>query len=400
MNVTAIDFILVAAASILAVPVAIFTLEVVVSVVLPQHDRFAKLRRETAHRVAVLIPAHNESTGLLPTLEDIKSQLRVSDRTVVVADNCIDDTATVAASAGCEVVERSDPARKGKGYALARGLQHLRSDPSDVVIVVDADCRLPAGTIERLTAACLIAGRPVQANYVMIAPADAPIGLRVAEFAHLVKDTVRPLGLRAIGLPCQLMGTGMAFPWSVISSAELASGLLVEDLKLGLDLARAGYPPQFCPSANLTSEFPTSAEGIQSQRTRWERGHIGMILLYAPRLIVAALLRGNLPLLALSLDVAVPPIILLGTLVMVMLVLAGMMISLGVSSTALIISIANTIGLSAGIFLAWLKYGQQSLPARSILSTFRYVLSKIPLYKKILSSKSSSQWIRTDRKKL
>ena len=90
----------------------------------------------------------------------------------------------------------------------------------------------------------------MQALNLQIAPrTNSPIDFRVAEFAFRVKNWVRPLGLRALNLPCQLMGTGMAFPWAVIRSANLASGLAVEDLKLGLDLARAGHPPLFCPSA-------------------------------------------------------------------------------------------------------------------------------------------------------
>jgi hypothetical protein len=89
--------------------------------------------------------------------------------------------------------------------------------------------------------------RPVQSLYLMTAPCESAINHQVAEFAWRLKNQVRPLGLRALGLPCQLMGTGMAFPWDIIRSAELASGFIVEDLKLGLDLADAGHPPVFCP---------------------------------------------------------------------------------------------------------------------------------------------------------
>src|SRR5579871_1532823 len=308
---TAANSLLLCVAILLAVPVLVFFVEIVAGCVLQQRDRFAHLDGETAHRVAVLIPAHNESAGLLPTLADVKTQLRNTDRIVVVADNCTDDTSTVAAGAGSEVVERKEPGKMGKGFAIARGLQYLAADPPDILIVIDADCRLAHDTLDKLAAACAFSGRPVQGNYIMAAPANAPIGMRVAEFAHLVKDTVRPLGLKALGLPCQLMGTGMAFPWKVIRSVDVASGLLVEDLKLGLDLALAGYPPEFCPSATLMSEFPSSSQGIQSQRLRWERGHLGMILLFAPRLILISIMRGNTALLAQSLDAAVPPVILL-----------------------------------------------------------------------------------------
>ena len=46
-----------------------------------------------AARIAALVPAHNESTHLLPTIACLRSQLGPDDRLLVVADNCDDDTA-------------------------------------------------------------------------------------------------------------------------------------------------------------------------------------------------------------------------------------------------------------------------------------------------------------------
>jgi len=45
----------------------------------------------------------------------------------------------------------------------------------------------------------------------------------------MVKNRVRPRGLRDwAALPAD--GTGMAFPWSVIASAKLASGISLKDM--------------------------------------------------------------------------------------------------------------------------------------------------------------------------
>jgi cellulose synthase/poly-beta-1,6-N-acetylglucosamine synthase-like glycosyltransferase len=192
------------------------------------------------------------------------------------------------------------------------------------------------------------------------------------------------------------MGTGMAFPWDVISSAHLASGSIVEDLKLGLDLALAGNPPIFCPFPGVISDFPLTVGGIQSQRLRWEQGHIGVIVTIVPRLIFLAIVRADLNLLALVLDTAVPPLSLLGMLVMVMSVVAGMATLLGISSAAIFVSSMSCMGLIGGVFLAWLKYGRDILPPGSILMIVSYVCGKIPLYLRILSR--NSQWTRTDRK--
>lgn len=394
-----ISYLLVFVALLLAVPVALFFVEIVAAIALPKRSLPVSQGNDLRQRVAVLVPAHNESSGLLPTLADIKAQIRMTDRLVVVADNCSDDTAAVAAAAGAEVVERNEPARRGKGYALARGLDYLRTDTPDIVIVIDADCRLSDGTIDRLAMTCAATQMPVQALDLMRSPNESSINFKVAEFAWRVKNWLRPLGLRALRLPCQLMGTGMAFPWNLIDSVDLASGLIVEDLKLGLDLALAGHPPVFCPSAKVTSVFPSSLAGVQSQRLRWEQGHIGLILMAAPRLIFSAIARGNLGLLALALDLTIPPLSLLATLAMAALAIAGLAAVLGFSSTALLVSTVNLVGLVVAVFLSWLKSGRDILPPAAILLVIPYMIGKLPIYRQMLSRKSGSQWTRTDRRK-
>lgn len=387
-------------ACILAIPVAVFLVEVVAAILRPQRDSWALSRDATRPRVVVLVPAHNESAGLPRTLGDIKQQMQTADRMLVVADNCTDDTAAVAATAGAEVVIRNDPDRKGKGYALACGVRHLSAAPPEIVIILDADCRLANAAIDQLVAACVMTRKPIQGLDLMTVQADSPINLRVAEFAWRVKNWVRPLGLKALRLPCQLMGTGMAFPWDVLRAANLASGSIVEDLKLGLDLALAGNSPMFCPSARVTSEFPSSAEGIRSQRLRWEEGHIRLIFMEAPHLILAGITRANCGLLALALDMAVPPLSLLGILTTITLLVCSLAAWLGLSSLAMLISATTLVAFTIGVCISWLNYGRDILPLRSIVLIGPYLITKISMYCKVLLGKSRAQWIRTDRGKL
>jgi cellulose synthase/poly-beta-1,6-N-acetylglucosamine synthase-like glycosyltransferase len=378
--------------------ITVFAAEVVAGVTLGQRTASTRASRISPGRVAVLVPAHNESAGLRATLADIKAQLRTGDRVLVVADNCTDDTAAVAAAAGAEVVQRQDCEKVGKGYALDYGLRHLGGDPPDIVLIIDADCRLAAGAIDELAAACAMSGRPVQALYLMTAPQEARVNYQVAEFAWRVKNWVRPLGLRALNLPCQLAGTGMAFPWDVIRSADLANGWIVEDLKLGLDLAVAGHPPLFCPSARVTSEFAPSAKGADIQRSRWEQGHVAMTLKAAPRLICTAVMHRNVELLALALDLAVPPLSLLCMLNAGLFVVAAVAAGIGFSDTPLLISAASLFGLALAVSLCWFTYGRDILPFRAIVLIPGYVARKLPLYGRILSGRTATRWVRTDRK--
>src|ERR1700689_5362587 len=81
-----------------------------------------------------------------------------------------------------------------------------------------------------------------------------------------------------------------------------------------MELARTGSPPLFCPEAVLTSTFTATVEASQSQRTRWEHGHIDVILSDAPRLLATGVLNMDLKIIAMALDLGVPPLALLSLL--------------------------------------------------------------------------------------
>lgn len=396
---TLVSCLLVIVASLLATSVMVFFLEIVAAMALPQWQLPVRANRGVRQRIAVLVPAHNESSGLLPTLADIKSQLLPGDRLLVVADNCLDDTAAVARRDGAEVVERNDPAKRGKGYALDWGIQHLSAAPPEIVIIVDADCRLADGAIDSLAFTCATTGRPVQALYLMIAPVDSQINHQVAEFTWRVKNWLRPLGLRALKLPCQLMGTGMAFPWGVLHAADLGNAQIVEDLKLGLDLTLAGHPPVFCPSARVTSEFASSVKGAGSQRKRWEQGHLDTILRTAPRLLAIAIARRDYNLLAIALDLAVPPLSLLGMLVLGIFGFSLLYAVSGHSTAALVVSTADLLAFMIAALLAWQKCGRDVVPFGAILLIPSYAFGKLKIYHQLILGKIDSQWTRTDRTK-
>ncbi|HET8932598.1 MAG TPA: glycosyltransferase family 2 protein, partial [Polyangiales bacterium] len=144
-------------------------------------------RVEPPPRIAVLMPAHNEGVGIEKTIQALSHQLNATTQLYVVADNCTDNTAELAAKSGAQVIERTDPDRRGKGYALAYGLDHLAQDPPSVVIILDADCELTEGGLTALAHDALRSDAPVQADYVLLPnPNPSPRSV-VSALAFLVK---------------------------------------------------------------------------------------------------------------------------------------------------------------------------------------------------------------------
>jgi cellulose synthase/poly-beta-1,6-N-acetylglucosamine synthase-like glycosyltransferase len=347
-------------------------------------------------RIVALVPAHNERLGIRNTIESVRAQLRPGDAVLVVADNCSDDTATVARSLGATCIERHDADRRGKGYALAFGVDHLRQDPPALVFMCDADCVVAPGSIDRLAQTCLQVQRPVQALDLMKARPGASLAQRFNEFAWRVKNQVRPLGAMAMGAPCQLMGTGMMFEWRWISTVPLASGHLAEDMQMGVNLALRGAWPQFEPRALVTSLFPLTDDAAQGQKKRWEHGHLATLRGAVPKLIWQGLLRGKPTLVAMGLDLTIPPLALLLTL---MVGLAAVDLGIGWWFDTWI-PLALALGLMAlfGVALvkAWWQFGQGTLTGRELAMAPWLALRKIPLYVGYLV-KGKTSWTRARR---
>lgn len=346
--------------------------------------------------IAVLIPAHNESSGIIATLNSIKPQLKTTDRLLVVADNCSDDTADLALANGAEVIERHDLDHRGKGFALDFGIRHLAKNPLEVVVIVDADCLVEANGLNRIAAYAMHHGRPVQALYLMYAKSKN-LKSKVAEFAWCVKNLVRPLGYAKLGLPCLLMGTGMAFPWNTISKADLANSNIVEDMKLGIDLSIAGSPPIFYANTKVTSDFPVASEVQSGQRTRWEHGHLAMILSEAPKLFSQGIIKGNKNLLAMAFELSVPPLALLVMLLFGYAAVTGMtLIIYDVGQFAFQVTLASFALLSVAIVMAWLGWGRDIISFSALLLVPVYVVSKAPNYIKFIFKRQKA-WNKTER---
>lgn len=370
-----LDGLLVLVAVLVLVPMLVLVAECLAAL-LPEHRQAPPSHRP---RCAVLIPAHNEKLVIDRTVSLLRPQLQPGDQLLVVADNCEDETANLARAAGATVVERTDPDRRSKGYALDFGIRELKKTPPDVVVIVDADCQVHEGALDRLIREAA-AGRTVQAVYLLNEPAEAGNKERLSAFAFKFKNLVRPLGLNRLGFPCLLTGTGMAFPWPVLRGAALASGNIVEDMQLGVDLAASGHPPQLCPEALVSGELPSGGHVALGQRRRWEHGHLMTMVTQVPRLVRAAVARRQFRLLGLALELSVPPLALLFLLWSAALVVSVGWWLVGGSAWPAVLLILGVSAVGLAIFAAWFKFGRERLPFTVLLSVPFYILWKVPIY--------------------
>lgn len=384
-------FILAVVAFAVFVLAAFLTVEIIMSFAARSDQKDAA---EPAGRLAVIIPAHDEAGGIAATIKSVRADLGANDQLIVVADNCRDETASLARSNGATAIERNDPVRRGKGYAMQFGIDHLRADPPDVVVFVDADCTIEPGALKRIGARALRLRKPVQALYLMRTPKDARPKQAVSAFAWLLMNRVRMAGLQELAGVTRLTGAGMAFPWAIISSMNLASGEIVEDLAMTIRLIERKQAPVLDLGAVVVSELAASEAGATRQRARWEHGSIRLALRYAPRLFLRGV-SGDLAALALAFDIAIPPLVMFAAMILIAMATSLPFALIG-HDEPLKLAMAAAFVAGCAILGAWAAYGRTVLPPQAIGGLFGYLGSKLRVYGRE-GRKSTKAWTRTDR---
>ena len=241
----------------------------------------------SGRRYAVLISARNEERVIGNLIASLRSQ--TYDQSLleifVVADNCTDGTARVAAAAGARVFERFDLSRIGKGYALQYLLDRIDRSRFDGFFVFDADNVLDEGYIAAMDRT-FSEGYPIVTSYRnsknygdnWISAGYALWFLRESRYLN---------GARMrLGTSCAVSGTGFLFSRETI---EETGGwnffLLTEDIEFTVHHVCAGKKIGFCADAVLYDEQPVTFRQSWRQRLRWARGYLQVFGKYGTQLL-------------------------------------------------------------------------------------------------------------------
>jgi len=253
-------------------------------------------RRRTVHttgsstelRLVILVPAHNESLGLLRTLRSLQHEVNADAmiRIVVVADNCSDDTAEVALAAGVDVLERHDDARRGKGHALRYAFDTLQD--ADGFIVVDADTDVEPGFLRAMRAALADGADALQCRYGVRDPL-AHRRATLADVALGAWNVLRPRGRAALGLSCGILGNGFALSRRALQAVPYSADSIVEDVEYHHLLVRAGLRVHWVDSAQVRGDMPVASSAAAQQRARWEGGRLRLLSSQGPALAARVL---------------------------------------------------------------------------------------------------------------
>lgn len=339
-------------------------------------------------RFVVIVPAHNEEGLISRTVASLRAApYHPAPEILVVADNCSDRTADAARGAGARVLERHDPERRGKSFALDFALDAIRSSaaPPDAVVIVDADTTVDDGFFAAI--AEVIDRYPVaQARY-DAAPSDSELG-RMRRVAFSLVHHARPFGAARLGLPTTLKGNGMAFRWSVIEGGMPGSGI-TEDAAATIDLAERGVTVRYAPNARVSGLMAEGYAEARTQDVRWESGRFAL-LPGSLRVLAGSLRRGDVRAAAAAAEVASPPL----TMVAALAVLSGSLGLIGLGSLKLGLLAIASVGAYVAIGSAAARTSPRDIIA--LLHAPRFVAHKVASYVQVATSRPKG-WERTTR---
>lgn len=258
----------------------------------------------------IIVPSHNEAAVIARTVASLRKIDWPQDRfrIIVCADNCSDATAATARAAGALVIERQDPERRGKGYALDFAFQSSRAAGfAEAVVIIDADAEVSSNLLAAIAARLENGEQAVQVHYGVLNPM-ASWRTRLITIAKGSNHIVRSRARERLGLSCGIRGTGWCVTHSLLQAVPYQAFSLTEDVEYGIALGLAGFRAAYADEADCDAEMVSNEQSARTQRQRWERGRFELLRTKTWPLLAAALRRRSALCLDLACDLLVLPI--------------------------------------------------------------------------------------------
>jgi cellulose synthase/poly-beta-1,6-N-acetylglucosamine synthase-like glycosyltransferase len=257
-------------------------------VVVPAHDEEAMIARTVQSLLAA---------GCAPTLSLFAEEYAAATWSVpviVVAHNCTDRTATVAAVAGARVVELNNMEMRGKGVALRCGFDAARTEGANAFLVVDADSVASPNLVAATTRALERGAAATQCRYELELPyerkATSLERLRVLAFRGI--NVLRARGRAGLGFSAGVFGNGFAIADSTIERVPFTVDSICEDLEYHVRLVLARLRVEWVETAYVHAPLAPVRSAQASQEARWEGGRFHVATRATGKLL-AAIARGN-----------------------------------------------------------------------------------------------------------
>ncbi len=249
----------------------------------------------------LLIPAHNEAEVLPQLLESIAvlDYPKEYFQTLLVADNCTDQTAQIGSAAGIKVYERFSNGPSDKTQALKAASEFIQSNlslpPGCFVVILDADGVLPPDYLLELDLAIAQHTDPkaIQTNRAVLNKDTSRVATLDAA-SEALRQRLQSQVRETLGLENSLYGLGSAFRADIFHWLTTEDQLVYADDKAWkAHLTQRGIPILHARKAMLFYQTATQQGNFARQRLRWVSGHYDMIRRFFLPVLGTAIRNGN-----------------------------------------------------------------------------------------------------------
>ena len=251
---------------------------------------------EVNKRIAILVPAYKEDGIILSTASHFAEVSYPADffDIYIIADALKKETIHQLQTLPVTVLEVSfDQSTKSK--SLYEAFQRIEKT-YDVALIIDADNILARNVLKKINDAFVNGSRAIQTRRVA-KNLDTPFAILDA-CSEAINNHLFRKGADALGLSSSVIGSGMAFDYSVIKEVfnyihGLGGTITHEDKILQLKVVERGFPIEYLEDAIVFDEKVDSPEVFAQQRRRWVSGQF----IYLKHYFLPAcrqLLKGNI----------------------------------------------------------------------------------------------------------
>lgn len=253
-----------------------------------------RLTNPRKNRLAVIVPAKNESESIPPLFDSIDRQTypRELYDVYVVVDDPADPTVAMTEQRGHAVLVV--PGQTKKGDALDGCLKRiLAQDPEkyDAYIVIDADTVLDDAYLAEMNNAMvkdteIVVSKKRVKNYYFGDKSTRTLSACCNGVIWTLMDNLGNYYKTRHGYPCFIVGTGFLMRADLVrkNGGWPYQSTLTEDVELMMDTVLSGYLTSYYEHAIVYMEEATRLSVTNTRRQRWMTGVVDSNRLYMPRI--------------------------------------------------------------------------------------------------------------------
>lgn len=248
------------------------------------------LTKDKDNKIAIIVPARNESMVIGNLFESIKEQTYKNFDTFVIVKDPKDKTIEMAKEIGAISLVCENQTKKSDclDYALKEA---MKKGIYDAAFIIDADCYMDSKCMEELNNALSTGKQIIQVkkrvkNFYMKQKNANSIWSSCNGLIWTIIDDLGNKYKSAKGITNMLIGTGIMIRMDVVKELNgwPYNETLTEDIEFMNDAAIKGYSTFYYEHAIIYLEESTSLRVTNKRRTRWMDGVINSKRIYNDRL--------------------------------------------------------------------------------------------------------------------